>query len=855
MNFRLSFLGLVLIPLLFACAEKPATVAVNVTAMMEGQPVVKATVFLDGKAAGKTNAKGKFSGSVTKMRNQQVSVEVKHKSEELSLLPWKDNFTIAPSDPDQGAEYNLAAVMKGFIRFAISTDGEPLDDASISLGDTVLGQTNAQGEFTYSYKEWPAKKKAEFTVAKSGYQPQSIQVANRSGADYAMRLYELTVIRVKAVGDRYGQDVAIRNASVFLDGVLLGRTNELGALTYIYNDSEVEGTLDVVAPGYTPVKWNQKISLQGKSSVQARFYPLQAQAVRAGIFGFHGVDAKRNISGLIKNIESEFARRLFANPRAFRQVKQDTLNRLVADSGYTVAQLTSEGWENAALRKDLDVLVSGHIKPLKSGYLVVVDFYRYDGKLLTSLSQRVGAGKRQIAQLVKRMVGDVMAHFPFAGIVTKVDKAGVKVNLGRSHYPMRKGDMYSVHSLMKSVGGEITGSMEVGAMAVKSMPDQQAILDTKGLKKGKRVKVGDSVIRLGNSFYGYRKYISLQLNKGSKGSISPLAGVNAYIDGKWAGVSRKDGKLNVPAKVKTKLDLVLYKPGYQHIIRTIEPTKRGQKYDFSLEASSASLTITSEPEGARVFVDGDEVGTTPIIEPYPVNYGFRTIKVMAAGDYRVWQHIIPVESQSIDLTGKRKIVLHKDHIGSAKTAKLEGKSKEAGESYEMVKAGHPDYVEARYRLGQLNLGKDPDLDAAIGFLEPIMKDPRILDGSVKSLLGAYTSLGQAYCLKGESLVGGNNKDAARYFAKAVVALTHARKHEEVYLQDDADRLRHDNHYYLAKAYHAMYNFTRSAEYMRKAKVAWQNYFDFFPNKLNTEPKYEKIRKAALEHYLKLKRGV
>lgn len=91
------------------------------------------------------------------------------------------------------------------------------------------------------------------------------------------------------------------------------------------------------------------------------------------------------------------------------------------------------------------------------------------------------------------------------------------------------------------------------------------------------------------------------------------------------GVEKGETPLFIPGLKKSEITLRLEKDGYVPVTRkiTIEPSEGDKRIEVNLrkiEAITMNVNFLSEPEGARVFINGRLVGTTPL-NSYPLSYG------------------------------------------------------------------------------------------------------------------------------------------------------------------------------------------------------------------------------------------
>jgi len=114
----------------------------------------------------------------------------------------------------------------------------------------------------------------------------------------------------------------------------------------------------------------------------------------------------------------------------------------------------------------------------------------------------------------------------------------------------------------------------------------------------------------------------------------------------------------------------------------------------------------------------------------------------------------------------------------------------------------------------------------------------------KQFAVTFTNLGHAYCEKGNGLVNSDRDAASKNFAKAIKALQTAKQNTRFFPKAEYDEAVHDTYYYTALSYHKLYLITKQPAVMNSASLAWREYFDFFPKKLESNPTFAQAREAA-----------
>ena len=375
------------------------------------------------------------------------------------------------------------------------------------------------------------------------------------------------------------------------------------------------------------------------------------------------------------------------------------------------------------------------------------------------------------------------------------------------------------------------------------------------LKKGEKITIGDRVVRhiyREGEEEGIHNYFVLSAKGGVPPDVSPLAGVNIYVNDEWLGTTGADGKAEVPVRIGNSFNLVLYRHGYQQVSEKVKIEKNKDTKEFVLSVNNSVFKIDSEPPSAEVFVDGEKIGKTPILDGKLVNLGFHTVKVSIGGDYRDWEEVVEFSKKEESRTDDRKIVLSKDYLKIGERAEQNGDIDGAIQAYQSTEKAHPDYSEAHHRLAQIYLDDRNDYDAAIREFENVLSLPENQQLVLKQYAVAFTNLGHAYYEKGSALVQKDKDAAAQDFAKALQNLQIAKQNTRFFPTMHYDEAVHDTYYYTALSYHKLYLITKKTTILNSANLAWREYFDFFPKKLEGNSAFEQSREAAQKYWDQIK---
>ena len=449
-----------------------------------------------------------------------------------------------------------------------------------------------------------------------------------------------------------------------------------------------------------------------------------------------------------------------------------------------------------------------------------------------------------------------MERFPFEGTIVAVDGERYRLNLGRP-YRVGRGTEFSLVALdgPKADASE-AARREIGRLRVNRVEDGGSWAEVDMAPKGTRtVMAGDRVVRRLRPA-GEAEDSGASVTLSTKGGLAPdlsaLAGVNIYLNGDWAGTTGADGRAEVRIRTGKTYDIVLYRHGYQQVTDRLRLEKGQAGREFVLAVNNAVFKVDSEPSRAAVMVDGDAFGKTPLLDGKPVSLGFHTVKLTVGEDYRDWEEVVEFDKKVEDRTGERRIVLHKDYLRLGERAAQQGNVDAAIQAYGSTEKTHPDYSEAHVRLGQLYLDDKNDFDAAVREFESVLTLPQNKDLIYKQFAVAFTNLGHAYYEKGNRLVDRDREGAAQALAKAVQNLQVAKQNTRFFPTAHHDEALHDTYYYLALAYHKLYLVTRKGSLQGAADLAWREYFDFFPKRLEGNPTFEQSRAGARKYWDQIK---
>src|SRR6266566_2080709 len=841
---NLRFISVLLAALLLgACGER---LDLEVKARIDGQPAAQATVVVDREQLGVTDAQGVFAKQLRKKAGAEIDVTVSKEMPGYRIEPWKSTVLVKLPKDGQAATYRFDADLKAmrYVTFRVSEKDAPVPGAKVTVGGKEAGVTDDKGEIVYLYRQQPAKG-AELNVAKTGYGAYRAVRQFEPGQVIEVALNRQTVVAIKALTDEYGRASGVPGLSVSIDGKPVGKTNAQGSYTYDYRgEPGKKAQIALAAPGYVPAAWKTTVRLEGQINLQRYFYPTAPRPIRIGLYRVVGNTPGVDLKEVAAQAEQALATQLFRFP-AFREVPADRLQAEINQRKLSIDRITTKGWQDTPLRATVDMIVLGSVAKDDGGYLVEVKFHTANGKIIFSeIARARSAGG--INGAVRDIAGNVVERFPLEGTVIAKEDDRYRINIGKN-WRIGRGTEFTLTTPTLAESGKVAGYRETGRIEVTRGEDASSLAEVATLKQGEKVQIGDRVVRRIAREGGegdQRTYFLLTAKGGVGTEVNPLAGASVYLNGEWAGATGTNGQAEVPLRLGRNYTLTLYRHGYQQLTDKIRVGKSGEAREFLLTANNVLFKVDSAPSSATVYIDDEQIGKTPITGGKQITLGFHSVRLTYGEDYRDFFEVMEFTQKEEDRTGDRRIVLQRDFLKIGERARQKGDIENAIKAYASTEREHPDYAEAHRRLGDIYLDEKEDYDRAIAEFESVLALPENQQLIYKQFAVTFTNLGHAYCEKGNRLVDGDRTAASKNFAKAIQALQTAKQNTRFFPKAEYDEAVHDTYYYTALSYHKLYLITKQPAVMNSASLAWREYFDFFPKKLEGIPTFVQAREAA-----------
>jgi PEGA domain-containing protein/tetratricopeptide repeat protein len=332
--------------------------------------------------------------------------------------------------------------------------------------------------------------------------------------------------------------------------------------------------------------------------------------------------------------------------------------------------------------------------------------------------------------------------------------------------------------------------------------------------------------------------VTFTVKAGKEGVEKTMSDVTIYRNGVWVGTTSATGELKVPVPTGQKVAFIFVRGGIPAHVETLKIERGQDRLSVLMPAALTRLRIDSDPAGARVSIDGEEMGVTPM--ETDVFMGFHRVKVDAGGDFRAYDKVLELASLEEALTGSKKVVLLKDVLKDSEMRMARGDVDGAIAVLERVDKDHPDFSQAHHRLAGLYLDEKKDAERAIQEFETVLSLPENRELVNKKFAVTFLNLGRAYYL-------------SKGYDKAIAELTIARDNKRFFPREAHDRATHDTLYYLALSSHKLYHAQRSERVLQETAARWKDYFDFFPESLRDDDEVKTARAGSEQFYEEIKR--
>ena len=477
-------------------------------------------------------------------------------------------------------------------------------------------------------------------------------------------------------------------------------------------------------------------------------------------------------------------------------------------------------WKEIPLiKKELDAIIFGKIGGDGKKMTVQLNGCDYTGEKIFEIDRTIYLREMQI--LSEYVVNQFKYNFPLEGNITSITEK-IYVNLGKRHGISNNNLFYGFTDYFDEIKMDYS-KKRVVTLKISEPSETFSVGELEDVSEGYLLEPGVKVKRYVRHI-GQLKDVPLAIVVISKKKA--LSDANVYLDDHWFGQTNDEGKLNITVKPNISIEFLVYKEGYIPTKSSVKITEDIKELNFDLKQGKTLFRVSSEPEGAVVFIDGEFKGTTPLREkPIVVPYGFHLVELEIEG-YTKFKKYINFNERKISLVGNDKVIMFPDYLKRAEVEYTSGNIQYSLRILENVSETQPDYYEAMELLGYIYLNDIEDFKKSIEFYNRSLENSQKGNKTAKNMF-SYYNLAQAYFNVAEGEFYVNKSQALYNYQQAITNLNIIKGMKARIPPQKKVTLYQDILFYTSVSYQKLYYLTLKNEYLNRASFSWNDYFDYF----------------------------
>ncbi|MGQ9616142.1 MAG: PEGA domain-containing protein [Spirochaetota bacterium] len=849
-------------------------------------PLHDADVYLNQRFIGRTDEKGVFSTDVNLTTGEFYTLNIEKDKNGYVYGPWETRFKFEEEKKrrrerkeleqtaieslegefdilseleraQQGKaslteKYHFLAILDGYMYYTIHVSGKhnaPIRNATVIVNGKIEGKTDERGNITVKYSGDDTRKES-VQVFKEGEHMWMNDVVIRPDAEIDVELNKMLLVDVYTLTENYGVITGVSGSDVYIGNDYVGKTGEEGLYFFRYmNEKGVDGhlMLSVKYPStYLPRRIVRSFMINRdlpKLTVHLFSYLKKPVTPNISVLPLMAGSQKDVLLSRQANILRSRIEDYLSSGGVFNIVPGRKVQDLFQQFNLTFEKQLS--WSDIPpIKRVVDGVIAGEMHTTERGIAVKLYGFDYSGEKICEMEKTIAL--RELQSIPEYFVKQFISNFPFEGNITRVSRK-VYINLGKRHGVDLNNKFYSFNTYFDEVKKDFSRKRVarlkiVDAGEVVSAGELETISEGFLLEAGTRVKRFQEPLKV-------PKKIPVALLVVSDGK--PVEGAAVYLDDHWTGKTDESGNLTIVLSEGTYGDVLVFKEGFIPAKIGIQVREDSSSYRVELTQGKASFTISSEPEGALLFIDSVYSGTTPVEKALNVPFGFHLVELKLDG-YKDFKQYIKFDTKRLSLTGKEKIKLYRDYYSEATKAYSAGDIRGAISMLESITPDHPDYGMALEFLGFIYLNDIKNFKRAIEYYTRILTPETELYPS-SGLLVSWYNLGQAYYNDAEELFYSQPTEAMQDYVLAVKAFGIIKEGKGRIPPAKKKTMYQDSLFYIAVSNQKLYYITGQLEYISRAYHSWIDYFDFFDKNSLSEIYYRNQYSIAQSYWGEAKR--
>jgi hypothetical protein len=461
----------------------------------------------------------------------------------------------------------------------------------------------------------------------------------------------------------------------------------------------------------------------------------------------------------------------------------------------------------------------------KGGRKLLYSSIYQQGELVASAEVPYGPTSN-LQSVAGDLAESLMGNFPFEGVVLNASGT-MKASIDYARN-LQKGRELEIFKVTRDSNGKLSGNE--GKIAegeiVSSAGANVYIINTN--KKG-NISEGD--------------WIRLKLNP-PPGSLTvivtdsktdqPVDGMNIYYDEDefFGGKTDQNGTTTFKVKYGKSYRVIGKMLDYETQPKNVTVKGNAETVKLSAVKPMFSLSISSDPSGCAVSINGNRIGTTPI-KNYEIGGGNYIMTLVdnsgnVVNERTINPFIIPdkgssekfdalaisynVSDRNVDVFVNMVVAYKQDRKNKVEAAIKNGNYQEAIDLLKPVsKKLTQDYANSRQKAGTIYANNLRDYNNAAEMFKQVISVER-------RYASAYYNLGYSYF-------------NLKKYEEAIKSFDGVFENKMYLVKEDAPRIIHDTYYYKAQSYY------KNSANTDNVKMACEQYFDNFDNQLKKTSEY------------------
>jgi len=859
---------------------------------VDRHPLPEADIYLNQRFIGKTDKKGFFSKNIKLVIGESYTLRVERDRDGYVYGPWETSFKVEEEkerrkekkkDEESGIstlegesdilteleraqlgkaslyeKYHFLAFVDGYMFYSIRVHGKnntAIENAAVFINGKEEGKTDKNGVYLAKYSGEDIRK-AKIQIFKEGEHIWMNEVLVKPNSYIEVGLNQMLLIDLFIYAEYYNVIKGVENAEVYLGPDYMGKTDKDGIISFRYiNENSVDGYLDLIIhypESFLPDRLKKTIFIEKdlpKLSVIDFGYSKDAVPPKVAVMPF-----------IIKNREDHFLKRqamdlktgiedYISSKGVFTIVSSKMISEMFHQFNINYTRENFSWKDIPLIKKELDAIIFGKISG--SGNDLKVELYGFDytGENIFEIDRTVSL--RELQSLSEDIAGRFKNNFPVEGNIVSISKK-IYVNLGYRHGVRQNNMFYGFIDYFDTIT-KTYSKKRVVKLKIVDTGETFSAGDLEDISEGYLLEPGVKVKRFVESMEE-KSNIPLTIVVFSK--KNPVSDANVYRDDHWFGQTDHEGKLKVMVRPNIDVVFLVYKEGYIPDKKSVKVTGDIGVLNFDLKQGQTLFRVSSTPDNALLYIDGEYKGTTPISEkPLVVSYGFHLLELELEG-YTMYRDYINFNKKKLSLTGKNSIVLFLDYLKDAEEEYTSGNIHETITILRNVPYSHPDYTEALELLGYIYLNDIKDFKKSIEYYNRSLESSKITFKAAENLF-SYYNLAQAYYNEAENEFYMNKSLAQYNYVQAILNFDYIRGRRNKIPVQKRITVYQDILFYLSVCYQKLYYLSLKNEYLSRAYFSWIDYFDFYDDDLLNDTYFKHqyfIAKSYKEEAERLKSG-